>query len=58
MTQNADSGGRYLDVDLIPCKASKSGICLLLSEGFWPGCMEGECEYAPDPLPPNGRSEP
>lgn len=33
----------------IHCKASKSGVCLAMSEGFWPGCTEGECDYSTVP---------
>lgn len=30
------------------CPMSISGVCLLLTEGFFPGCMTDECELQPD----------
>ena len=52
MTPNADSG-RVIEPR---CPMSISGMCLQMVEGFAPCDDVSECEYAPNPLPPTGRS--
>jgi hypothetical protein len=52
MTPNADSG-RVIEPR---CPMSISGMCLQMVEGFAPCDDISECEYAPNPLPLNGRS--